>query len=522
MLKINYTHYREIKNNIDEILGIFHKTFALISGIFAKFCFYDGGFFPFIAFFMFYIVLTILRKIPDETKLKNSFSTGFWFGIGYFGSTLYWVIQSFKCVGMGNYGYIAVIVLVLYLSLYSALACLLTRLLQTNRINQILFFCIFWVAGEYLRGIAFTGFPWNLIGYATLEIPYFCQAADIFGIYGISFIFLLAVTTLSYKKTFLYGIALSLITLSYGYYKVEIFSDYKQLEHKNNITAVQASIQQEDKLNPNKFRDNLEKHIALSNFSGVSDGKRLVIWPEAAINTTINSNNGVLEYISSHISHPDTFIFTGADRRDANNTIYNSSCIIGTNAKILQTYDKRHLLPFGEFIPEFLLDLGLRKVTQGALNFSRGNASRSIKINNFDQFDVLICYEIVFPGEILDNKDTKWILNITNDAWFKVTDGPMQHLKTVCLRAIEEGRPIVRCANNGISCIIDCKGKIISKLNTNQIGAINSSVPSQYIETIYSRYKNMPIFFIMIILFLATYIFRRKSKNIIDEQGKLM
>jgi len=324
---------------------------------------------------------------------------------------------------------------------------------------------------------------------------------------------LFILTTTTYRKTFAHGIIALIFVILYGYYKTEISKNYKHLENKNNITIVQPSIPQEDKLNLNKFRSNLEMHLSLSNISDIYNGKKLIIWPEAAINTPINEKNGLLEYISSHIKHEGIFIITGADRKDENRNIYNSFRVIGKNSKTLQIYDKRHLLPFGEFIPEFLLNLGLRKITQGALNFSSGSKTRTVKVNGFDDFDVLICYEIVFPGEILDSKNSKWILNITNDAWFKNTDGPTQHLKTTCIRAIEEGRPIVRCANNGISCIIDCNGKILKKLSTDQVDVINSHIPSDYRDTIYSKYKNNLAFIMIGIFFIVAVLLRRKTKN---------
>ena len=506
MLKIN------CKNIFEIALTRFHKTSSFIAGLLAKFCFCKGATCPYLAFLMFYALLAILNKTPRKNQLKKSFLVGFCFGLGYFGATLYWVLEPFKCVGMGDFGYIAVAALILYLSLYSACSCLLTKMFQRDRFSQILFFCVFWTFFEYLRGIVFTGFPWNLIGYAAFDIPYFCQIADSLGIYGVSFLFLLIISLLTYRKTLIYGGALGIFVVLYGYYKIEISSAYDHLDFQNNVRIVQPSIAQEDKMNRHKFRNNLEGHLSLSGFSEAYTGKKLIIWPEAAVTLPLNENNGILEYISSHIKHDNVFLLTGSDSKDAG-SIYNSFSVVAKNTKILQIYDKRHLLPFGEFIPEFLLGMGLRKVTKGALNFSRGSKTRCIKIDGFDEFEVLICYEIVFPGEILDSQRSKWILNITNDAWFKTTDGPEQHLRTTCLRAIEEGRPIVRCANNGVSCLIDCHGRVLKKLETNTIGCIDDTIPKTFRKTFYSRYGNSAIL-LMLALFFMIAVFIRKRENL--------
>ncbi len=254
----------------------------------------------------------------------------------------------------------------------------------------------------------------------------------------------------------------------------------------------------------------------LSKERGIYGGKKLIIWPEAAINMPTASQSDVLKYIGSSIKTNGSYIVTGCDRFDEDRNLYNSIYVFGKDANVIQAYDKRHLLPFGEFIPEFLLNLGLKKLTAGMINFSNGKLSRTINIDGFAPFDAVICYEIAFPGEIVDNNESTWILNITNDSWFKNSDGPTQHLKIASFRAIEEGKSIVRCANNGISCIIDCNGRVHDALQTDEIGKIDSQMPGKRQNTVFSKYKNSTIFVLITIGMGVLFLFRKRKIHFIE------
>ncbi|MDR0744756.1 MAG: hypothetical protein LBE97_02260, partial [Holosporales bacterium] len=188
--------------------------------------FCKGRSFPICALLMIYTSLTIIRKLPSNKKLQTVFINGLLFGIGYFGSSLYWVSESFYCVGLNKFAYPAVIFLTLYLSLYFGLTFLSAILFSRSRLELVFLFPVFWVCFEYIRGFMFTGFPWNLIGYTSYDIPYFAQIADSIGAYGVSFIFVLFISFMTYKKTFIFGILGFGITVFYGYYKINYFTDY--------------------------------------------------------------------------------------------------------------------------------------------------------------------------------------------------------------------------------------------------------------------------------------------------------
>jgi apolipoprotein N-acyltransferase len=455
----------------------------------------------------------VLYAIWNSTP-RSALRLGFLFGIGHFGSTLYWVAESFGCVGLGYLGYPAVVCLVLYLSVYVALASYLSRWLACSRVGFLVLFACFWTLAEYARGIVFTGFPWNLMGYITYDITCFSQIATIFGSYGLSFFVVLISASLTTRRTCLYGVAVFFAICVYGYV---ILHDDSKLERPANqvrVFAVQPSISQADKMDRTKFEQNLDKHIAISDLSGAQAERSIYVWPEAAVDVPLIPGGAAQRRIGELMKSDGSLLITGADRRGENGEVYNGAAVLGNGGEILQTYDKRHLLPFGEFIPEFLLDMGLRKVTPGILNFSSGQSSRTISIDGVEKFNLVICYEIVFPGEILDDRESKWILNITNDAWFNDSDGPSQHMRSACFRAIEDGRAIVRVANNGISCIIDCNGSIVSKLETDAVGVLDTYMPLPYRNTFFSVHKNIPILSLIVaLIFIVIAVERTRRKR---------
>ena len=501
-------------NKIIEFISKYKYSSVFISGLLSKFSFGKNNFGYIFSFIMFFILVNVLKShLKSENKV--SFNIGYIFGLGYFFASLYWVSESFKCVGLSIHGYIAVVLLVLYLSVYTGFACFISAKIFGKSQNYIKFcitFSVVWVLFEHMRGIMFTGFPWNLVGYTANDIPFFCQIASIFGIYGVSFLFLISTTllsSLSFSRCFIGGVVVAICVL-FGFLNEKYLNKYDIISDNTNILVVQPSIPQEIKMDRSMFFNNLNEHMSLSEISFDKEKKgekSLIIWSEAAINTFIEDEPEILKYISSSIKNKETYIVSGADRKSISSSgikIYNSVVVIDNKGKILDYYDKKHLLPFGEFIPDFLKNTPIKKITEGSINFSRGTKSRRIKIEGIPDFDVLICFESAFPSEIIEKDRPKWILNVTNDGWFKKSDEPTQHLRTIRFRAIEEGIPIVRCANNGISCVIDCHGKITKKLDTDVFGVIKTKIPKKSYNTLYSRYGNFTLIVLLVVVLLLS------------------
>ena len=406
--------------------------YAFLTGCLAKFCFWKYYALFFIPCIMFYALLRLLQN----TNIKTSFITGYYFGIGYFLSSISWLYLSFKCYGMTTLGIAATILLALYLAIYPATSCIFYK----NR----LVFGLVWTICEVIRGIAFSGFPWNLIGYSVMDLPYIPQIAWLITAYGLSFcIMLIAVLKIKWK------IILTTTLLLFGIYRENISSPKPFYNYK--IFVIQPSIAQTDKLNPKLSYEILKRHLDLSMLHAHSNQPTIIIWPEAVFHLQPE----VVNYIANNITNANVHLITGVDINE-NNKIFNSIIVIGKNG-IEARYDKKYLVPFGEFIPNFLLKLGLSNLVSGA-NYSSGSNTRLLSINNIPLITPIICYESAFPKCIVEQK-TAFILNITNDAWFdsKYSDEMMQHLRIARCRAIEEDQIIIRCANNGISCVIDNK-----------------------------------------------------------------
>ena len=492
---------------IHNILNKYPLLSALFAGSLLKFAFNGCKYIGFICFILsFNILITILNNCLENRNIKLSFIIGYLFGFAYFFITLTWITWSFTYVGMNQfYAYIALLSLVMMLAIYPAMACIMTLYTATNKINLNVYFAIFWTICEYLRSVLFTGFPWNLVGYTAYQFTYFIQIADILGIFGVSFILLLIILLFRNRRQYLYGSLLLLITIIYGFYKVEVFNGYIIPSNKDNIILVHPSIPQSDKLNNKLFWDIIDLHVYLSTVNNINkQNKTLVIWPEAAINNVINEF--IIKYLSSTVTNNNTLLLTGIDRLE-NNKLYNSAVIINNKNEIIKYYDKKHLVPFGEYIPSWINSIGLNKIASGESGFAKGKTSNSINIKGYRPFDICICYEIVFPGKVMDSPHTsEWILNITNDAWFTGSDEQYQHLVMTCFRAIEQGRSIARCNNNGVSAIIDCNGRIIKSLTTNERGNIYERMPKKYYNTIYSKYNNSIILWILgVVLVVALY-----------------
>ncbi|MBQ9440905.1 MAG: apolipoprotein N-acyltransferase [Alphaproteobacteria bacterium] len=466
-----------IINNIVNYYSLFLNNHPVISALLAgsllKFSFNGCKYLGFICFILsFNILITILNIYLLNKNLKQSFIVGYSFGFTYFLFTISWITNSFTYVGLNIfYAYAALLLLVSLFSLYPAITCISTVYLSTNKFNLNIYFALLWTITEYLRSILFTGFPWNLVGYASYQFNYFIQIADIFGIFGVSFLLILIILLLRNKKQYIYGVVLLIASVLYGFYRVNIFNGYIIPNKTDNVILVHPSIKQSDKLNNQVFWNNIDLHIYLSSIDNLNkNNKTLIIWPEAAVNTVIT--DFIVKYLSSTVTNDNTLLLTGTDRIE-NNKAYNSAVVINNKNEIIKFYDKRHLVPFGEYIPNWINSIGLSKIASGEDSFYKGTYTNSININGYRPFDICICYEIIFPSQVMDSPHaSEWILNITNDAWFDGRDEQYQHTVMTCFRAIEQGRAIARCNNNGVSAIIDCHGKIIKSLNPNITGYI--------------------------------------------------
>jgi apolipoprotein N-acyltransferase len=472
-----------------------------------------------------------------QASRKKILFYGFLFGFGHHVTGLYWISNSLL-VEPDKFAWLipfAVSLIPAYLSIYMALLAYLTWRLEYRGFAKILFFSGMWAMFEILRGHLFTGFPWNLAGYTMLKSLSISQVASVIGAYGMSVlaIFIFAspyyvissiyrnykerndYIRLGYSFALLFPLLLALILIS-------IWGDTRIAKYQNryedlNIRIVQPNINQKDKHDYLKRGENLFRYISLSveesdieNFT-----PDLIIWPEAAIPNNLEKEDRFVASLQDLIPF-GSYLITGSVRRTELEA-YNSIQIINSQGRLDDNYyDKVHLVPFGEYLPmrSLLSQIGFKKITQGMGDFGRGDRQKAIDIGDkIANFSPLICYEIIFPGKVREKNSSwddrsKWILNLTNDGWFGFSSGPYQHLAQTQMRAIEEGVPVVRAANTGVSAIIDSFGKKQSILELNNSGKIDGKLPAALpFETIFAKYgNNISILLAAIFIFSATFL----------------
>lgn len=477
-------------------------------GAIAGVSFSPMSFFPFMALGFGAFVHTLQK----QKNPKVAFFRGLTFGFGYFVTSTYWVALSFQCVGLGYWVPVVMISFAFMLALFPAVACGLSVLFKKFGLSEktpfVCLFTFFWSLCEWLRGNIFTGFPWNLNGYVW-DLPLLQTTAWI-GIYGLSVIttWFACVWICGNKKIIATTCVTFIVLWCVGTLRlknsVEMTDVYMRL--------VQPSIEQSIKWDKKHLQENMEKHIRLSNQPSKLP-LQAIIWPEASIAYDLNLKE--TQTALQSIIPQNSVLLLGGIRREKNTEekffLFNSLFALNNKGQIITFYDKAHLVPFGEYVP-FKSFFPIEKLTEGITDYTEGNGVKTICLEKIPPFAPLICYEAVFPGQVIDSKKKPmWILNLTNDAWYGNSSGPHQHLAIVRVRAIEEGVPIVRVANNGISAIISPYGEILHSLELNHVGALDFYLPKALKNTFYGRYHN--VIYGLIMLGLLSFLTTLRRRN---------
>ncbi|WP_370675883.1 apolipoprotein N-acyltransferase [Pleomorphomonas sp. PLEO] len=442
-------------------------------------------------------------------RLRPAAVTGWWFGFGYFLAGLHWVGMAFLAEGRSELVPLmpfAVAGLAAGLALFTAFGALIARLLWSDGPTRIFALAVGLGASEWLRGHVLTGFPWNLLGQAVAFTDLTAQGASVVGIYGLTFagIAVFAAPVLLADEQGHYPwlrrlsialvLALVVADISWGIHRLATAAPTGEAVLADaRIRIVQPNIDQAAKWSPEKKQEALDKLVSLSDRK--TDPQTLgaisfseIIWPETALPFFLTEEPEALARIADLLS-PGTILLTGAPRveptddvADGGRRYYNSLFAIDDAGAILAAYDKVHLVPFGEYMPlsALLHRLGVGELFRGIGGFSSGPRRKLIAIAGHPSFSVLICYEAIFPGEVLpESGRPDYLVNITNDGWFGRSTGPHQHLDAARMRAIEEGLPVVRAANTGISAIIDAYGRTVASLPLGEDGVLDGFVPSE-------------------------------------------
>jgi apolipoprotein N-acyltransferase len=484
---------------------------------------------------------------PPWGSIRAAFAIGWWFGFGYFLAGLYWVGAAFL-VDAKTFGWLmpfAVTLLPAGLALFTGFGVALARALWTPGSWRIVTLAAALSAVEWLRGHVLTGFPWNAFGYAlTTPLP-LAESVAVFGIWGQTFIaiavFASPAAMADEKRdtrwpalpAILAGITLVVLG-AFG--AIRLARNPTELVDNVHLRIMQPNLSQGAKFNYAARREIMGRYVALSegvvggpasaaasaaaapSAAGLRDVTHLV-WPESAFPFFLANEGEALAAIADMLP-AGTVLITGAASlaEPAPGRIgtraYNSVYVIDHTGTILQSYDKQHLVPFGEFLPfqDALERLGLMQLTKVQGGFLSGERRRRIAAPGAPDFLPLICYEIIFPGETVPKGERPdWLLNVTNDAWFGISSGPYQHFQQAKVTAIAEGLPLVRAANSGISAVVDPLGRVLGALSLGQEGLLDAALPRPIPATIYARIGDM-VFFMVVGLTLFTSLMTRIRK----------
>ena len=427
-------------------------------------------------------------------RLLPAFGIGWLFGFGYFTGGLWWLGNALL-VEAEDYAWalpLAVFGLPAFLALYYGLAAALARLLWSDGMGRIAALALAFGLGEWLRGLLFTGFPWNAVGYGAMPVPLLMQSANVLGIAGINtlavFVFA-APALLGTRRGRGAGLALAaLLTVAHiGYGAYVLFAVPAPEGQGTVVRLVQPVIDQAMKLDDSARAEIFERHLAFSAAPPAEGGKRpdVVVWPETSIPFILTENPDALMRIADVLDDDQVLIAGAVRAEDAGSgkppRYYNSIYVIDGKGQIAAAADKVHLVPFGEYMPfgDVFEEMGIAAVAAMPGGFS-GARDHALLPAGERSFYPLICYEAIFPAEIGPAAETAAaLLNVTNDAWFGQTPGPYQHFHQARLRAVENGLPLIRAANNGISAVVDARGRVVSGLSYDVTGFVDATLPGK-------------------------------------------
>jgi apolipoprotein N-acyltransferase len=446
--------------------------------------------------------------------LLSAAGAGWWLGFGYFLAGLWW-LGAALLVEADQFAWalpLAVIGLPATLALFPALGFALSRLLWSTGSFRIFSLAAGLGASEWLRGRILTGFPWNDFGMALADAGPLGQAASLVGLNGLDLaaivIFAAPATIVDRRagQRFLSNpaawTAAALLVLLAGFGAFRLATHPTEYVGDVKLRLIQPNLAQDAKFRPENGPDILRRYLALSDRAtgpgrtGIADVTHLV-WPESAFPYVLSREPQALAAIARALV--GKVLITGAARVEGEGggrrgKIYNSIEVLQGD-RLLAFYDKIHLVPFGEYLPleRFLGFFGASHLVPGV--WDRGQGPRSLSAPGLPPIAPLICYEAIFPGEAApptpEGKRPQLLLNLTNDGWFGRTIGPYQHFAQARLRAVEEGLPLVRVANTGISAIVDAYGRTIESLPLGEEGVIDGGLPKAAPETLFARSRGV-------------------------------
>jgi apolipoprotein N-acyltransferase len=370
---------------------------------------------------------------------------------------------------------------------------------------------------EWLRGHLLTGFPWNAYGYALFSPPPLAQGAALVGLWGLTFLAVavyaspavLADDRAESKPWLAPALSAAVLASLAAFGAVRLLANPTSFVDGARLRIMQPNLPQDEKFNYSHKQEVMSRYVALSQSAGGLHDVTHLIWPESAFPFFLTREADALAQIAALLPE-DGVLITGAVRAPEApleapiRRAYNSIYVIDHGGSVVSVYDKVHLVPFGEYLPfqDFLERLGLQQVTKLPGGFLAGDRRRPLPVPRAPNALPLICYEAIFPEESAPQGERPgWIVNLTNDGWFGISLGPYQHLQQARLRAIEQGLPLVRAANTGISAVVDPLGRVIDRLPLGTQGVLDARLPQRVAATPYGRIGDLPAGLIVAVAF---------------------
>lgn len=446
----------------------------------------------------------------------KAFGAGWWWGFGYLVAGLWWLGNAFL-VDADEFLWalpLGVLGLPAALAFYPAVGFLLSRLLWSGGPGRLFALAAGLTSSEWLRGHALTGFPWNVLGQALGDNIVTAQLASLTGLYGLTIAAILifsAPATLADKTAvresgsiprpvLLAGVGLAAI---FAFGALRLAGAPPEAHAGLRLRIMQPNLAIDEKFRPENKAQIMAHYLALSE-SGSADGDgglndfKLLIWPESSFPFILSRAPWARSAIAAMLPQ-GTVLLTGAARDDESSRgssrprYFNSILAVTANGEIEASYDKVHLVPFGEYLPfrDLLERLGLRQFVHTPGGFEPGSGRPLLTVPGVPEAAPLICYEAIFPGEAVPpgaQPRPRWLLNVTTDSWFGTAAGPYQHFAQARLRAIEEGLPLIRAATTGISAIIDPYGRVLAALPLGAEGVLDGFLPQDLDAPLFARF----------------------------------
>lgn len=466
----------------------------------------------------------LLLLLESARSPKAAFWDGWCFALGFFTTGLYWIANALLIDAAAFWWMVpfAVLGLPAFLALFVGASTAAWRWLAPGPILGGPLLAALWSLAELARGHLLTGFPWNLIGYAWWERPEPLQGMALIGAYGLGFVSVLAATAPAAlrgrdpRRMVAGGLAILPLAGLAVWGHARLSEAPVAMVPDVRLRLVQPSIPQAIKMNLDDRIASFERLLDLSARPAAQPPTAL-IWPETAtpflLEREPNARAAIVELLA-----PGSSALIGTPRAvigpDGAPLYYNGLVALDSDDLVRGVYDKFHLVPFGEYVPLRGV-LPIETVANRNTDYAFGVGPRSLRVPGVPPVGPLICYEAIFPGAALDPDDRpNWLLNITNDAWYGASSGPYQHFVIVAARAIEEGLPMVRVANSGISGVIDPYGRVSARLGLDQTGILDAALPEKLAAPpLYARYGNAPLGLALALLIIWAIVAKLRQKH---------